>query len=86
MGIVADYSGEPAAFSKTYDAVTQDIDLAAEGGRHARRVRIGIGGTLMVTYPNGRTDTITYQSGDIDSIAVVKISEGSTAQMVTVYW
>ncbi len=84
--IVADYAGEPAAFSKTYAAFAADTDLATEGGRHARRLRIGVGGTLAVVYYGGREDTITYQSGDIDAIAIVTIKSTSTAQDVTVYW
>lgn len=86
MGIVTDYAGEPAAFSKTYTSFAADTDLVSEGGRHARRIRIGIGGTLAVVYDGGREDLITYQSGDIDALAITAIKSTSSAENVTVYW
>jgi len=79
-----------AVRSKTYatsGALASDINVRSEyQGLLCGRVRIGIGGTLHVVYEDDSEDTITYQSGDIDAIAIKTIKADSTAEMITVYW
>jgi len=78
-------------FSKTYastGALSEDINLFEEGEKQIPvRLRIGIGGTLHVGYFDGKEDTIAYQSGDVEEAQFKTIkADGSSAQMITVYW
>ena len=81
-----------AAQSKTYassGALDEDIDCLDDGPSGqmpAGRVRIGVGGTLVVQYMNGAEDTIEYASGDVDDLRIKRIDSTSTAQKITVYW
>lgn len=82
-------SEEAARLSRTFATdgpLAGDVDVVAEGGSLSIRVRVGIGGTLVVVYDDDSEDTLYLQSGDIDKIAVKAIKQTSTAELITVYW
>lgn len=71
----------------TSGPLDDDIDCIALKNAVARRVRVGVGGTVQVRYPNGDEDTITYASGDMDFLKILKIIQaGTSAEKITVYW
>jgi hypothetical protein len=79
----------PSLLTETFaDAgpLAQDVDLI-RNGKLPKQIRIGVGGTLNVTYPGDTTDTIFYQGGDVDRISPKTIhAAGTTAEKITVYW
>lgn len=73
--------------ARTFDsAPVDDIDIVALMGKPGSRLRIGVGGTLNLQFPNGTSAIITYQSGDPDEITFTKIlAAGSSCELFTVY-
>ena len=73
--------------ARTFDsAPAADIDIVALMGKPGSRLRIGVGGTLALQFPDGTSAVITYQSGDPDEITFTKIlAAGSTCELFTVY-
>ena len=79
----------PSLFTETFAdnaPLALDIDLI-RNGKLPKQVRIGVGGSLSVTYSDDTTDTIFYQGGDVDRISPKTINAaGTTAEKITVYW
>lgn len=81
-GIGIDGPLRPFAASKTFADATGGIAISPP----CRAVRVQTGGTLVVTWATGVTDTITLDSGELLDLHLASIDAASTAQGITVFW
>lgn len=51
-----------------------------------RAIRVGVTGTLIVTYASGATDTFSPSAGEMVFGQFVALATGSTATALTVFW
>lgn len=73
----------------TEGALAADVDAVADSVTAkdpARRIRIGVGGTVDFVFPDGAEGSVTYATGDVDDIAIKTVKATSTAQQITLYW
>jgi hypothetical protein len=82
IGSPVDGPLRPYDQSQTFADATGDIVISPP----CRAVRVAVGGTLVVTYANGTTDTITLDAGELLDLHLAKIGAASAATGISVFW
>lgn len=70
------------AKSKTVATATGGITISPP----SRAVRAHVAGTLVVTYADGSTDTLTVAANELLYLQLVAIDATSTATEISVFW
>lgn len=71
----------PFAASQTQAAVSGGYTMSPP----CRAIRVGVAGTVAITYATGQTDTISLNAGETLHASLIAITAG-TATNVTVFW